>query len=103
MYDTAKTLVALENDAIQHLQRVDVTSAVRQLERVFEALIQVPTFERRSNTEFSRRAKIELDILLHQTNKLSAFVHSLCEHIGAPGQAVAKKPSLTLLPRVVAN
>jgi hypothetical protein len=103
MYETPKTLVALENDAIQHLQRVDVNAALKQLDQVFEALIQVPTKERRSNCEFTRRAKIELDILLHQTNKLSAFVHSLCEFIGSPGQPAAVQPSLTLLPKVAAN
>jgi hypothetical protein len=103
MYDTPKTLVALEDDAIQHLQRVDVNAALRQLDQVFEALIQVPTKERRSDTEFTRRAKIELDILKHQTNKLSAFVHSLSEHIGAPSQSASLQPTLTLLPRAVAN
>ena len=103
MYDTPKTLVALENDAIQHLQRVDVNAALRQLDQVFESLIEVPTKERRSNTEFTRRAKIELDILMHQTNKLSAFVHSLSEHIGAPARPASLKPSLALISRAVAN
>lgn len=103
MYDIPKTLVALENDAIQHLQRVDINTALRQLEQVFEALIQVPTKERRSNTEFTRRAKIELDLLMHQSNKLSALVHSLSEHIGTPDQAASRRPSLTFLHRALAN
>lgn len=103
MYDTPKTLVALENDAIQHLQRVDINTALRQLDVVFEALLQVPTRERRANTEFTRRAKIELDILMHQTNKLSAFVHSLSEHIGAPTQAVSRRPHLAFIHRAVTN
>lgn len=97
MHDIRKTLLALENDAIQHLQRVDVNTALRQLDQVFEALIQVPTKERRTNTEFTRRAKIEIDILMHQTNKLSAFVHSLNDHIGAPDQSAPRQPSMTCI------
>ena len=103
MYDIQKSLVALENDAIQHLQRVDVNTVLRQLDLVFEALIQVPTKERRANTEFTRRAKVELDILTHQTNKLSAFVHSLREHIGVPPQIATQRPHLTFLHRAATN
>lgn len=103
MHNTPKTLVALENDAIQHLQHVDVNTALRQLDQVFEALIQIPTKERRSDTEFTRRAKIELDILMHQTNKLSAFVHSLSEYIVAPGPSASVTSSLTLIPKTSAN
>jgi len=103
MYDIHKTLVALENDTIQHLQRVDVNTALRQLDLVFEALIQVPTKERRANTEFTRRAKVELDILLHQSNKLSALVHSLSEHIGAPAQVASQRPHLTFIHRAATN
>jgi hypothetical protein len=103
MYDIQKSLVALENDAIQHLQRVDVNTALRQLDLVFEALIQVPTKERRANSEFTRRAKVELDILLHQTNKLSAFVHSLRDHIGEPVQATSQRPHLTFIHRAATN
>ena len=103
MHSPEKTLAALEDDAIRYLQHVDVNSALRQLDHVFEALIQVPTKERRSDTEFTRRAKIELDILLHQTNKLSAFVHSLCEHIGEPRRTATLSRSLTMLPRAASN
>lgn len=103
MYDIQKSLIALENDAIQHLQRVDVNTALRQLDHVFEALIQVPTRERRTNTEFTRRVKVELDLLMHQTNKLSAFVHSLREHIGAPTHVAKQRPHLTFIHRAATN
>ncbi len=103
MYDMPKTLLALEDEAIHYLQQVDVNTALRQLDNVFEALIQVPTKERRSDTEFTRRAKVELDILVHQINKLSAYVHSLSEHVGTPRLSGSRRKTLRLIPEAVAN
>lgn len=103
MHDLSKTLITLEEEAIQHLQRVDVNTALSQLDNVFEALIQVPTKERRSDTEFTRRAKVELDILMHQINKLSAYVHSLNEHVGTPRLPASMRKTLHLIPKTVAN
>ena len=104
MYDTHKTLMSLEDDALQHLQRVDVNTAIRQLDYVFEALIQVPTKTRRTDTEFTRRAKVELDVLIHQTNKLSAYIHSLSEHIGAPHrQSFINNTAVSFMPMSVVN
>ena len=54
-----------------------------QLDQVFEALMHVPTKERRSDTAFALRAKIALDMLIHKTDKLTAYVQSLNEHVGA--------------------
>ena len=103
MYDLPKTLLALEEEAIHQLQRVDVNAALRQLDNVFEALIQVPTKERRSDTDFTRRARVELDILSHQINKLSAYVHCLSEHVGTPRLPVSKRKTLRLISKTVAH
>jgi hypothetical protein len=103
MYDTPKTMLALEDEAIHHLQHVDVNTALRQLDSVFEALIQVPTKERRSDTEFTRRAKVELDILVHQINTLSTYVHSLCEHVGTPRLSGSMRKTLRFIPKAMAK
>jgi hypothetical protein len=77
------TLQSLESKALYHLQNVDFETPLHQLDQVFEALMHVPTRERRSDTAFALRAKIALDMLIHKTDKLAAYVHSLNEHVGA--------------------
>jgi hypothetical protein len=76
-------LQVLEAQALHHLQSVDLATPMAQLHAVFEALIDVPTRERRADTAFTRQASAALDGLLEHTQKLSALVCMLTEHLGS--------------------
>jgi hypothetical protein len=54
---------------------------MRQLHEVLAALIEVPTKERCADTDFARQASAALDMLSAHTHRLSAFVHTLAEHV----------------------
>jgi hypothetical protein len=82
MYAAMQPLQVLEAQALQHLQSVDLATPMEQLHVVFEALIEVPTRERRSDTAFTRQAAVALDTLLERTQKLCALVRLLTEHVG---------------------
>jgi len=82
MMDTSnEQLKALEAQALQHLQSVDLITPMKQLDAVLEALIEVPTKERRSDTDFARQASVALDVLIRHTQRLSVCVDTLTEHV----------------------
>ena len=56
IFASNEQLKALEAQALHHLQSVDLTTPMKQLDAVLEALIEVPTKERRSDTDFARQA-----------------------------------------------
>ena len=78
-----QSLQVLEAQALHHLQSVDLATPMAQLHAVFEALIDVPTKERRADTAFTRQASAALDGLLERAQKLSALVGVLTEHLGS--------------------
>lgn len=82
MSTSTESLRRLENQALQHLRSVDLALPMAQLQAVLEALLEVPTHTRRSDTAFARQAMGALDILLEHTRKLSAFVDLLTDHVG---------------------
>jgi hypothetical protein len=75
-------LHVLEAQALQHLHSVDLTTPMEQLVAVFEALIEVPTKERLSDTAFTRQAAVALEALRDRTRNLVTLVHVLSEHVG---------------------
>jgi hypothetical protein len=81
MFATNERLRMLEKNALHHIESVDLATPMQQLHDVLEALIEVPTGQRRSDTEFARQASIALDILARHTQRLSAFVYTLTEHV----------------------
>lgn len=81
MHTGNEQLQALEAQALQYLQSVDLTTPMQQLETVLEALIEVPAKERRSDTAFARQASVALDMLVNHTQRLVACVHTLTEHV----------------------
>jgi len=81
MYAANEQLQALEAQALQYLQSVDLTTPMQQLETVLETLIEVPAKERRSDTDFARQASMALDVLVNRTQRLAACVHTLTEHV----------------------
>jgi hypothetical protein len=81
MYAAVQPLQVLEAQALYHLQSVDLATPMEQLHAVFDALIEVPTRERRSDTAFTRQAAVALDTLLERTQTLAALVHLLTEHV----------------------
>jgi hypothetical protein len=89
MSTSHEQLKALEAQALQHLQSVDLTTPMQQLDAVLEALIEVPTRERRTNTDFARQASVALDVLVQYTQRLSACVYTLTEHVGSTAAPVS--------------
>jgi hypothetical protein len=49
-----------------------------------QALIDIPTRERRSDTDFARQAAVALAMLGEHARQLSACVHTLSEHVLCP-------------------
>jgi hypothetical protein len=82
MLTSNQQLRALEAQALHCLDRVDLATPMQQLHDVLEALIEVPTGQRRSDTEFARQAAAALDMIVDRTERLAAFVYTLTEHIG---------------------
>jgi hypothetical protein len=81
MYTANEQLKALKAQALQHLQSVDLITPMKQLDAVLEALIEVPTKERRSDTDFARQAAVALDMLVRHTHRLLVCVDTLTEHV----------------------
>ena len=78
-----QSLQVLEAQALHSLQSVDLATPMAQLHAGFEALIDVPTKERRADTAFTRQASLALAGLLDRSQKLSALVSVLTEHLGS--------------------
>lgn len=83
MFGPNETLKALQDQALHHLQSVDFTTPMQQLDDVLEALIEVPTTQRRSDTDFARQAHAALDLLIYRARKLTRVVHTLTEHVSS--------------------
>jgi hypothetical protein len=54
---------------------------MKQLDTVLQALIDIPTRERRSDTDFARQAAVALALLGEHARQLSACVRTLSEHV----------------------
>ncbi len=81
-------LQALEDNALSHLQSVDFTTPMKQLDEVFTALIEVPTTERRSDSDFAYQARAALDMLVNHTRQLAVLVQTVADHV----QPVGSRP-----------
>lgn len=90
MYRSNTPSKALEDNALHHLDRVDLLTPMRQLDDVLSALIEVPTNLRRSDTEFARHAAVSVDMLIHHTRRLLDRVYMLTEHVS--GSLAPKMP-----------
>jgi hypothetical protein len=83
MHTLTQQLQTLEAQALQLLHSVDLATPLEQLHMVFEALLEVPTTERRSDTAFARQASGALEVLLERLHKLLALGCVLTEHVGS--------------------
>ena len=90
MLEPNNTLKALQATALHHLDSVDLLTPMRQLDEVLAALIEVPTRERRTDTEFAQQAALSVDILIRHTHRLLDRVHTLTEHVS--GSLALKVP-----------
>lgn len=81
MYASDNPTKCLEDNALHHLDSVDLLTPMRQLDDVMSALIEVPTRERRSDTEFARQVSVAVDMLILRTHRLVDRVHLLTEHV----------------------
>ena len=84
MFTTETQLKALEETALLHIQTVDLFTPMKQLDVVLQALIDIPTTERRADTAFARQAAVALDMLRAHASQLSACVQTLSEHVLDP-------------------
>ena len=81
MFTTDVHLQVLEETALLHIQSVDLCTPMKQLDAVWQALIDIPTRERRADTDFARQAAVALAMLGEHARQLSACVHTLSEHV----------------------
>ena len=81
MFTTDVHLQVLEETALLHIQSVDLCTPMKQLDAVWQALIDIPTRERRADTDFARQAAVALAMLGEHARQLSAYVHTLSEHV----------------------
>jgi hypothetical protein len=84
MFTTETQLQALEETALLHIQSVDLFTPMKQLDVVLQALIDIPTTERRADTAFARQAAVALEMLHAHARQLSACVQTLSEHVLCP-------------------
>ena len=84
MFTTETQLKALEETALLHIQSVDLFTPMKQLDVVLQALIDIPTTERRADTAFARQATVALEMLRTHAHQLSACVQTLSEHVLCP-------------------
>jgi hypothetical protein len=84
MFTIEAPLQALEETALRHIQSVDLFTPMQQLDTVMQALIDIPTTERRADTDFSRQAAAALDMLSEHARQLAACVRTLSEHVLCP-------------------
>ena len=81
MITSPEMLDELEAKALRHLDSVDFLTPMRQLDGVLDALLEVPTWERRGDTDFARDAAVAVDRLVHHTQRLVQRLHTLSEHV----------------------
>jgi hypothetical protein len=84
MFTIDAQLKALEETALLHIQSVDLFTPMKQLDVVLQALIDIPTAERRADTDFTRQAAVALDMLSAHARQLCACVRTLSEHVHGP-------------------
>ena len=78
-------LQALEDQALSHLQSVDFTTPMKQLDEVFATLIEVPTTERRSDSDFAHQARAALDMLVNHTRQLAVLLQTVADQVQPVG------------------
>jgi hypothetical protein len=84
MFTAETELRVLEESALQCIQSVDLFTPMKQLDVVLQALIDIPTTERRADTVFARQATVALETLDEHARQLSACVRMLSEHLLCP-------------------
>ena len=81
MFTTDVHLQVLEETALLHIQSVDLGGRRIIKKKIWQALIDIPTRERRADTDFARQAAVALAMLGEHARQLSACVHTLSEHV----------------------
>lgn len=71
----------LEAKTLRHLDSVDFLTPMKQLDDVLDAMLEVPTWERHSDTHFARDAAVAVDRLVLHTHRLLERLHTLSEHV----------------------
>ena len=74
-------LANLETTALAHLQDVDLHTPMEQIRYGLEALLDIPTTARCTNTAFSRQAEMAINSLIGEATHLYAFAQSLMAHV----------------------
>lgn len=81
MFTNDTSLQVLEETVLHHIQSVDLFTPMRQLDAILQALLDIPTTERRADTDFSRQAAVALDMLSAHARQLAGCVRTLSEHV----------------------
>lgn len=74
-------LAGLEKRALSQLKEIDLMTPMRQIRHGLDALLDIPTTVRASNTTFSQQALTEIVALAGEAQQLSLAVQGLMEHV----------------------
>jgi len=74
-------LTHVERTALAQLLDVDLMTPMQQIRLGLEALIDVPTTARSTNSVFSDQAAAVLEVLSRDAERLREAVHTLTEHV----------------------
>jgi hypothetical protein len=77
MPDSGETVDCLQATMLSHLHSVDLTTPVQQLHAVLTALLEVPTFARQTETNFTRQTSAALTLLGARARQLADAVERL--------------------------
>lgn len=89
MHDYVETGNQLQETTLSRLHSVDLLTPAQQLREIMTVLVDLPTFVRQSDTDFTRQASAELALLTARTQQLSEAVRMLTRLV----PAAASSPS----------
>jgi hypothetical protein len=94
MPNSGETVNGLQATMLSHLHRVDLTTPVQQLHEALTTLLEVPTFARQSETNFTRQTSATLALLRARTRQLADVVEKLeaVMHTSASGACAEPLP-----------
>lgn len=92
MPNSGKTVDCLQATMLSHLHRVDLTTPVQQLHEVLTTLLEVPTFVRQSETNFTRQTSATLALLRARTRQLADVVEQLEALMPASASGACAEP-----------
>jgi 3-deoxy-D-arabino-heptulosonate 7-phosphate (DAHP) synthase class II len=77
MPNSSEAVKHLQATTLSHLHSVDLTTPMQQLHEVLTMLLEVPTFARQTDTDFTHQTSAALALLGARTRQLADAVEKL--------------------------